>query len=229
MLGRPRPTPTLAASALAGALLLSPPAAGDPPEAADVDADVRAVLALEPDVAAGERAYASCEACHGADGGGRTDGTFSRIAGQHRSVLVKQLVDIRAGRRKNPVMEPHAGALVDAQEIADVSAYIERLPPPNGNGQGDGEALETGRRLYARDCARCHGPHGEGDAAAFRPILAGQHYAYLLRQLRAIAGRRRTNGDPPMTHRVADYRDAELRAVADHLSRLAWPQRPAAP
>jgi cytochrome c553 len=143
-------------------------------------------------------------------------------------VLVKQVIDIREGRRSNPVMEPHARALIDDQEIADVSAYTKVLSASNGNGQGDGKALERGRSLYARDCASCHGPQGEGQAAAFRPILAGQHYAYLLRQLQAIAGRRRENRDPAMTHQVSAYRDEELRSVADHLSRLAWPEPSAA-
>jgi cytochrome c553 len=223
---RLRLTTTLGAAALLATLLTSRPSVGEAPETPGVDDDVLAVLALEPDVAAGQQAYSSCAACHGADGAGRSDGTFPRIAGQHRTVLVKQVVDIREGRRRNPVMEPHALALIDAREIADVAAYVQALSVGDGNGRGDGEALDRGRSLYARDCESCHGAHGEGQAQAFRPVLAGQHYAYLLRQLRAIAGSRRQNRDPAMTHEVAGYRDEELRAVADHLSRLTWPPAP---
>jgi cytochrome c553 len=146
-------------------------------------------------------------------------------------VIVKQLVDIREGRRRNPVMEPHARAMVDASELADLAAYIETLPLSEDNGKGDGKALDKGRRLYKRDCERCHGPRGEGDAARFVPVLARQHYGYLLRQTRAIAGARARDAHPVMAETVTGYRDAELRAVVDYVSRIETSPRgePASP
>jgi cytochrome c553 len=133
---------------------------------------------------------------------------------------VKQLVDIRAGRRANPVMAPYASALVDAQEIADVAAYLETLPPPRDHGLGDGRDLERGARLYASDCAGCHGARGEGDAQRLVPALGHQHYEYLLRQVRSISSGLRGNAHPAMAGIVARYSDAELRAVVDYASRL---------
>ncbi|UCE86906.1 MAG: c-type cytochrome [Deltaproteobacteria bacterium] len=179
-------------------------------------------LRILGDPRAGARTYETCAVCHGEGGSGRADGTFPAIAGQHTTVILKQLVDMRAGRRRNPVMEPHVRALVDARELADVAAYIATLPPPpdNGKGMGDAEALAEGARLYARDCTGCHGARAEGDAARFVPALAGQHYAYLLRQVRAIAGTRQRDAHPVMAETVAAYRDAELRAVLDYVSRL---------
>ena len=35
------------------------------------------------------------------------------------------MADIRAGLRDNPTMYPFAATLTDAQELADVAAYIE--------------------------------------------------------------------------------------------------------
>jgi cytochrome c553 len=134
---------------------------------------------------------------------------------------VKQLVDIRAGRRSNPVMAPYARALLDAQEIADVAAYVATLPPPDDRGLGEGGDLARGGRLYARDCARCHGAGGEGDGARLVPALRGQHYAYLLRQVRSISSGLRGNAHPEMASLVAGYSDAELRAVVDYAARLA--------
>ena len=190
------------------------------PETPGPAADVVAVLALEGDVEQGKRAYTSCGVCHGADGRGRADGTFPQLAGQHRSVLIKQLVDIREGRRHNPVMAPYAEALIDAQEIADVTRYIGSLEPPRPEA---GEADPAGEALYVRDCQACHGEGGGGNAAGFVPRLAGQHEAYLLRQIQAIAGGRRENAHPARRRLVADYRDAELRAVVAYAARVRSP------
>jgi cytochrome c553 len=188
-------------------------------------------LGIQGDPVVGARTYETCAVCHGSDGAGRPDGTFPIIAGQHDTVIVKQLVDMREGRRRNPVMEPHVHALIDARELADLAAYIGTLPAPanNGKGKGDGLALAEGQRLFARDCTGCHGPSAEGNAERFVPALAGQHYAYLLRQVRAIAGGRPRDAHPVMAETVAIYRDAELRAVVDYVSRLKRPARGESP
>ena len=133
-------------------------------------------LALEGDVVYGENAYEVCGACHLPNGAGRPDGTFPQLAGQHRTVIIKQIADIREGRRDNPIMYPFARTLTDSQELADVAAYIETLPIPTDNGKGTGTNLELGEMLYKRDCVKCHQDQGQGDAAQFYPVLAGQHY-----------------------------------------------------
>lgn len=186
-------------------------------------------LSREGDLEAGARAYAGCAVCHGAEGLGRSDGTFPRIAGQHASVVVKQINDIREGRRGNPIMASHVDALIDPAEIADVAVYVASLSPAaagSGNGRGEGAGTQRGEALYERDCARCHGSDGAGDADAFVPVVAGQHFAYLLRQLRAIAGSLRRNAHPEMVDAVFEYRDADLRAVAAYLASLPWPPTP---
>lgn len=214
------------ARALAAATLLTLAAAGgaagddcdEPGCAADPYA---AALALDGDVEAGRTSYQqTCAVCHLPDAAGRADGTFPRLAGQQRSVIVKQLIDIRDGRRANPIMQPHARQLLDAQQIADVASYVASLPVPPDPGRGAGDDLERGAELYARDCVTCHGASGGGDAGRTIPALGGQHYAYLLRQIRAVAAGRRGNRDAEMEHRIRDYSDAELRAVVDYASRL---------
>lgn len=209
----------LAALALGVAAAAAGSGAGAPP-ARDPLAEA---LALTGDPARGEAAFATCAVCHSPTGAGRVDGTFPRLAGQHERVLVKQLVDVREGRRANPVMKPHADALLDAQEIADVATWAALLPPPDEIGRGEGNDLARGEALYRRDCTRCHGERGQGDADALVPRLAGQHYAYLLRQIRAISAGRRGNAHPEMEARVATYTDAELRAVVDYAGRLPGP------
>ena len=57
-------------------------------------------LKLKGDKANGEEAYEVCGACHLPSGAGRPDGTFPQLAGQHTTVLIKQMADIRAGLRQ---------------------------------------------------------------------------------------------------------------------------------
>lgn len=45
-----------------------------------------------------------------------------------------------------------------------------------------------GAKAFAHYCSRCHGPKAGGDAARDIPMLAGQRYAYLIRQLANFAG-----------------------------------------
>jgi cytochrome c553 len=133
----------------------------------------------------------------------------------------KQMADIRAGRRDNPRMYPFATEhVLSTREIADVAAYLSRLEIPSTNGKGPGADLATGERLYARDCAGCHGKSGEGSARQFYPMVAGQHYLYLLRQGREIRDGQRRNANPKMAKVVKPYSDAELQAVSDYMSRL---------
>ena len=182
------------------------------------------------DPAAGAVAYEACVVCHGEDGGGRADGTFPRLAGQHASVVAKQISDIQSGRRGNPIMASHLTTLTDPQEMADLAAFIALMPDPAPPDPvlpdpATSEDVTAGRLLYARDCARCHGDRGQGDAEAFVPLIAGQHRGYVLRQLRAIAGSLRRNAHPGMVETVFDYRDDELRDLASYVSSLPWPTR----
>jgi cytochrome c553 len=188
--------------------------------ATDLSPSLRAALEHESNAERGRGAYTSCAVCHMDDGGGRPDGTFPRLAGQHASVLIKQLIDIREGRRANPLMLPYAKRLSGSQEIADVALYVSLLPGSSDNGKGTGQDLPLGAELYGRDCASCHGFRGEGDAARFIPALAGQHYGYMLRQIRDIGAGRRGNAHPDMESLVAGYSDAELMALVDYASRI---------
>jgi cytochrome c553 len=182
-------------------------------------------LELEADIERGEEAYEICSACHLPSGAGRPDGTFPQLAGQHRGVIIKQIADIREGRRDNPIMYPFAKTLTDSQELADVASYIETLAIPTDNGRGPGDDLDLGQKLYEENCVECHGNFGEGDARRFYPVLAGQHYKYMLRQVTEIRDGKRRNANPDMVTIVKKYSDQDLAAVVDYMSRLEWPHR----
>lgn len=185
--------------------------------------DLQEAMARAPDAERGARGYLSCRGCHQADGFGNEDGSVPRIAGQHRGVIVKLLTDYRHAVRWDPRMQYYADThmLADMQAIADVAAYISGLEPRTRIGHGDGNRLPLGRALYAARCASCHGESGEGDAEALIPAIAGQHYAYLLRQFRdALEGRRPALSAAHATL-FEELAGSGPEAVADALSRAA--------
>ena len=182
-------------------------------------------LKLKGNIKAGMEAYEVCGACHLPNGAGRPDGTFPQLAGQHATVIIKQIADIREGLRDNPTMYPFAVTLSDAQELADVSAYIQTLciPREHGMGSKDPVILKRGEELYKKECTSCHGVNGEGDAKKYYPVLAGQHYKYMLRQVTEIRDGKRRNANPEMVKIVKKYSDRDLDAVVTYMSTLTMP------
>ena len=154
-------------------------------------------LKLKGNAKEGRDGYEICGACHLPSGAGRPDGTFPQLAGQHTTVLIKQMADIRAGLRDNPTMYPFAKELIDAQELANVSAYIQSLCIPLDHGKYEGAdaaaQIAKGKDLYEKQCKECHGANGEGNKEKFYPVIAGQHYKYLLRQMTEIRDGKRRN------------------------------------
>ncbi|WP_431857923.1 c-type cytochrome [Azospirillum sp.] len=179
-------------------------------------------LKLTPNLEKGKEIYEVCSACHLPEGWGQTEGTFPEIAGQHRTVLIKQLEDIREGNRDNPTMYPFAlpSEIGGAQSVADVTEYISRLPMNPENGIGPGTDIEHGKKLYADNCVRCHGDQGEGNAEKYYPRIQGQHYAYLLRQYQWIKEGKRRNANPEMVEQIKNFTDKDTVAVLDYVSRL---------
>jgi len=178
-------------------------------------------LKAEGNVIRGEIAYEVCQGCHGFGAPGDVEGYYPRLAGQHASVLIKQMTDVRAGRRDNPTEYPFLTEhVINVQEIADIAAYLEGLPVTPDHGKGPGDNLERGEKLYGEDCMDCHGIYGEGDAEEFYPRVSGQHYAYMVRESRDIRDGRRRNANPEMVDSIEDYSDEDINAVSDYMSRL---------
>jgi len=203
-------------------------------------------MLLTPDRERGIAVYEVCSACHLLEGWGLKDGTFPQLAGQHRSVLIKQLSDIRAQNRDNPTMYPfalddqimaasgfHEGEITPAQLVADVTDYISKLPmnPANGKGlwaEGSPE-FEQGKKLYADNCTQCHGDQGEGSEEKFYPRIHGQHYNYMLRQFEWIRDGKRRNANPDMIKQIQEFSDKDMQMVINWTSRAPVPKGMLAP
>jgi cytochrome c553 len=180
---------------------------------------------LEPNLQHGAEFYQTCAACHGPDGNGARDGSVPAIAGQHGSVLLKQLTDFRHAQRRDERMQHFADRdhLPGAQQLTDVSAYVAGLPRflPTVTSVGDGASLGEGASVYFRACEGCHLPLGQGSLLQRRPRLAGQHYVYLIKQLEDTADGRRPGMDSAHVVMLQNFSPAQLRGVADYLSRLS--------
>jgi cytochrome c553 len=212
--------------ALAGAASAqSPPAkdAADEPEYMwnEMQGEKLQALRAKGDPARGEITFEVCQGCHRANALGRPDGSYPRLAGQHDTVLIKQMTDVRAGRRKNekmlPFIDKHG---ISPQDIADIAVYLSLLPVPPNNGKGPGTGLADGEKNYQARCATCHGRGGEGDASRFYPRVSGQHFNYMLREMIDIRGGARLNANQRMVEVINRFSDSDLEAMADYMSRL---------
>jgi len=193
--------------------------------------EIEQALALTANTKNGLEIYRRCASCHQPEGWGLANGSVPQIAGQHRSVLIKQLADIRAGNRDNPMMLPYASveAIGGAQAVADVAGYIDTLEISIDNGKGPGLNLAVGERLYRENCARCHGANGEGDPEKYAPRIQAQHYKYLVRQFQWIRDGKRRNANAEMVAQIQGFADSDAKAVLDYVSRLEPPAELQAP
>ncbi|MBT3309564.1 MAG: c-type cytochrome [Gammaproteobacteria bacterium] len=212
---------------LSGALLLPAVVMADAP----LDDELSTAMAATPNVEAGKAVFRLCVVCHQTESWGVEDGNYPQLAGQHSSVIIKQIADIRAGNRDNPAMLVIAQEKVmgGPQAIADVTAYIQTLPMTPTPGVGPGEKLDKAERIYFRKCAECHGSNGQGDGERYFPRIQGQHYAYLLRQLNWIREGKRRNANPEMARRLNKLKPRDLTILADYVSRLKPPAEKIAP
>jgi cytochrome c553 len=215
------------ASKLLIVLALAVPALA--PAANTTQRDLQLARRAIPNLEHGAELFVQCVSCHGSDGAGQENGNTPRIAGQHQSVLLKQLVDFRHGKRWDFRMEEHADQhhLETPQDLADVAAYVAQLDGGQMRGKGDGIHADDGAKIFGAKCASCHGPSGTGDAQNAVPRLGGQHYGYLVRQMYdAVDGRRPTlQAVHPRKIEPLDFE--QVRAVADYLSRIDWSVTPA--
>ena len=194
------------------------------------EGDIAATLALPGDVHRGKDAYAECQTCHRTDASGRSAFNIPRLSGQHASVLIKQLMDIRSGLRVNEDMREYMhDSDLTLQDFADMAAYLQSLPVAGKIGQGPPELVPRGQALYASDCAGCHGEYGEGRAELFFPMLASQHYGYLLRELDLILSGERGNSNPAMPPILKNYSTDDKQALATYLAQLPAPGKGATP
>ena len=173
-----------------------------------LDTEITKTLTSSGDVVAGKNAYATCAACHGADGKGNKALNSPKIAGLQDWYIARQLNHFKIGARgrlKKDIigqqMRPMAMAL-DEDAINNLAVYIASLEGAPAMSSAIAVAssesqpsmsdmmaaakpasLNTSEPLYAT-CTACHGENGEGKQWLGAPKISGQHDWYLKRQLK---------------------------------------------
>ena len=154
---------------------------------------------------AAEIATRTCGLCHGPKGDS-TSSAFPKLAGQHAAYLDAQLKAFRSQARGDPGAQAYMWAMasrLDDQIIADLAAYYAAQKPMAGT-PGDPVLMEEGKTIYEHGipeekvtaCVSCHGPDARGRDTI--PRLAGQHPAYLVKQLAYFQSLLRANA--PIMH-----------------------------
>jgi cytochrome c553 len=169
-----------------------------------------------------EIAKTVCAACHGIDGNS-ADPQYPKLAGMDQEYLMRQLRAFAAGKRRDETMSGIIAG-IDPNDFSRLAGYYGKMKPSPGK-VSDPQLAAKGKALYddgntesgVPACAGCHQPDGQGNARF--PRLAGQHQAYVLKQLADYkSGRRAT--DPLMTTVGKRLTSDESRALAEYIAGL---------
>ena len=161
-----------------------------------------------------------CAACHGADGNSPTP-VVPSIAGQPKQFIVTALYMFREGRRASALMAPFAEKLSNT-DLNDLAAWYsaQKLAAPTKKAVPDNVAL--GKAITEKNnCVACHTATLVGQQHI--PRLAGQHYDYLLDQLKQFKASTRGDFDGTMTSAAQALTPADIEVLAQYLSTLVAP------
>jgi cbb3-type cytochrome c oxidase subunit III len=162
----------------------------------------------------------TCAACHGPRGVS-TSPAFPHLAGQQPSYIEAQLKGFKDHSRGDPAAQGYMWGMasqLDDETIKRLAAYYGSQSPPRGT-PGDKVQIAKGKALYESGlpedgvpaCMACHGANAEGKEGV--PRLAGQHAAYLVKQLAYFKSLQR--GNAPVMHAIGDKLSFEqMQAVA---------------
>jgi cytochrome c553 len=164
-------------------------------------------------VARGEQLFQGCATCHGPDGQGNHTIEVPGIAGMPEWYLKAELHKFRTGiRGAHPDdhaglrMRPMSRMLKNDEEVADVSAYIAKLPDSPSPARVEGGDATAGQASFAV-CTACHGQDGMGNETMHAPPIARLDDWYVVASLNKFkAGIRGAN--------PADAEGAQMRPMA---------------
>ena len=180
-------------------------------------AEALAQAPLTSDAAIKDKAQA-CAACHGATGNS-TDPQYPILAGQSARYLYLELKDFKEGRRRHdPQMDPMAANLTPADMLGLADYFSKQKLAPNGF-KADGAKVAAGQKKTDEVlCPMCHlgGFAGQNEI----PRVAGQHYAYVKKQLSDFKARRRTNDAGNMTSVAGTLSDDDIENLAQYIANL---------
>ena len=127
----------------------------------------------------GEQLAYTCMGCHGIEGYRNAYPSYRvpRLGGQRAEYIVDALRAYRDGARPHPTMQAQGGSLSD-QDFEDLAAFFQgETAAADEVTTADVAGIEA-----AATCLQCHGTGSEA-VVPKPPVLAGQHYDYLVHSL----------------------------------------------
>lgn len=165
-----------------------------------------------------------CAQCHGLTGESISP-TFPKLAGQQKEYLKLQLADFKSHARNDKTGTQYMWGFTHLTEtqIAELADYFSSQSPM----KADADTPDARGELIFRQgspgagvaqCSSCHGADGQGSGEI--PRLAGQHAAYMIRQIKVFQQTdQRPRGD--LTKQIAHaLSDADAESVAHYMATL---------
>ena len=179
----------------------------------------------ELQAAAAKLAEQECSLCHGR-GGQSVSPTFPRLAGQRAAYIQEELMEFREGSRKDPDAQAYMWGMASQLNndiIEALGHYYQDLQPVPAK-SGDQNLVSAGKALFdsglpangVPPCQACHGSQAQGVGPL--PRLAGQHVAYLVKQMRSFKNGLRTS--PVMEPIMQNLTSEQMQDVAVYLRSL---------
>jgi cytochrome c553 len=159
---------------------------------------------------------ATCVACHGPNGNS-TQPLIPVLAGQTARYLYLQMRDFQDGRRT----DPHITMVKDLSrdELRELADHFAAQKPAPQTFKVDAQKAKLGRAKADETlCTMCHlgGFAGQNEI----PRVAGQHYEYVVKQLRDFKDKRRTNDAGNMTSVSRTLNDTDIDNLGHYLAGL---------
>jgi len=180
----------------------------------------------------------TCAGCHGKNGAGGSEGTYPRLAGLRAKYIARQLRAFKSKERINIPMYPYAIERdLPEPDVLDIARLLSKIELPTRMPELDESAsalqrllaadsvfnvprvrgdVERGEALYEEKCGKCHGKQARGRGSS--PQLAGQHSAYVQRQIELYQKGERSYADERMQTQIETLDEKDIQDLLAYFS-----------